>query len=369
MPDEQRLTVFSVDRDVHKAPALDLVGWFTLTPPSGPQSQHLPIHNQLLEQYNESVLFLAFHPSSIGDGSAKGGKLPLTIYESVYEATSDGNDKQMQDQNEGGPQLVLRFKELPYAVETGEAEMIGVDFVARGGARAGSSNGTVAAAAEGAGKGKKRAAGSDETKDDGQTQTNTNSGYDALSVEEEERIAVLTSKANAIGMLRQRISLLRKYLEAVPPCYLNDAATSSINPDPTISHPILRSIASLLARLPLVAPTTPAPPSVDSNGNADGPKQTAYDALAAAEASDVALVSLLGSLGNMLDSAQSMGSKASVVESRATRNALKGGGFPGQPGGRLQMPMDRGFERDQGIFMDDEDGDSVMDDVGRGAFE
>jgi hypothetical protein len=32
--------------------------------------------------------------------------------------------------------LKLRFKELPYSIETGQAEMIGIDFVARGGGNA-----------------------------------------------------------------------------------------------------------------------------------------------------------------------------------------------------------------------------------------
>jgi len=31
-------------KDVHKSPALDLVGWYTILPTSGPQPIHLPIH-------------------------------------------------------------------------------------------------------------------------------------------------------------------------------------------------------------------------------------------------------------------------------------------------------------------------------------
>jgi hypothetical protein len=40
----------------------------------------------------------------------------------------------------------IKFKELAYSVETGEAEMIGVDFVARGGGNATAVNGAPAAA-------------------------------------------------------------------------------------------------------------------------------------------------------------------------------------------------------------------------------
>lgn len=128
-------------RDVHKAPALEVVGWFTTAPVTGPESQHLVIHEQILQGYNETALLLAFHPSTVLEGTSVGGKLPLTIYESVYESTSenaraaaqadaDGDSKMQGDGQEG--HLELKFREVPYSVETGEAEMIGVDYVAKG---------------------------------------------------------------------------------------------------------------------------------------------------------------------------------------------------------------------------------------------
>ena len=135
---EDRLQQF---KDVHKAPALELVGWFTTAPTSGPQREYLPIHRQILHTYNESAVLLAFHPSLIADGATAGGELPLTIYESMYEdetpavQASGGEDKAMQMEGQE-PHLSLRFRELPYSVETGEAEMISVDFVARGGGNA-----------------------------------------------------------------------------------------------------------------------------------------------------------------------------------------------------------------------------------------
>jgi COP9 signalosome complex subunit 6 len=87
-------------KDVHKVPALDLVGWYSILPASGPQPVHLPIHRQILHSYNESAILLGFHPTAALGGSA-GGKLPLTIYESNYEAeepaTAIGEDKEMKD--------------------------------------------------------------------------------------------------------------------------------------------------------------------------------------------------------------------------------------------------------------------------------
>ena len=130
-------------KDVHKAPALELVGWFTTTPVTGPEAVQLPVHQQILQSYNETAVLLAFHPMSVLEGAGMGGKLPLTIYESVYESAEGGAGAggAMEVDTEGGKEsagvaeagLDLRFRELPYSIETGEAEMIGVDFVARGG--------------------------------------------------------------------------------------------------------------------------------------------------------------------------------------------------------------------------------------------
>jgi COP9 signalosome complex subunit 6 len=115
---------------------LDLVGWVTVTPPSGPAAAQLPIHHQILENYNETALLLAFHASDLENMSSAVGKLPVTVFESVHEGeTADDGDKSMQIDGQP-PTLNLKFRQLPYAIETGEAEMIGVDFVATGGGNA-----------------------------------------------------------------------------------------------------------------------------------------------------------------------------------------------------------------------------------------
>lgn len=128
-------------KDVHKVPPLELVGWFTTAPTTGPQPSHVPIHQQILQDYNETAVLLTFHPLALSEGVAVGGKLPLTIYESVYVSVKADGQSFGQDHGrmeiEGQDvslesQLELRFRELPYSIETGEAEMIGVDFVARG---------------------------------------------------------------------------------------------------------------------------------------------------------------------------------------------------------------------------------------------
>ena len=132
-------------KDVHKVPPLELVGWFTTAPTAGPQPCHVPIHHQILCDYNETAVLLTFHPLAVSEGVAAGGKLPLTIYESVYVSVKADGQNIGQDHGrmeiEGQDvslesQLELRFRELPYSIETGEAEMIGVDSLARGGGNA-----------------------------------------------------------------------------------------------------------------------------------------------------------------------------------------------------------------------------------------
>ena len=120
-------------KDVHKAPPLDLVAIFTLAPPSGPLPEHVPILQQLQHSYNDSLMLLLFHPQTILDGALTGGKLPISIYESYYEPGSENADKGLQvDGWAMGRQLQMRFRQLPFEVETGEAEMIAVDFFAKG---------------------------------------------------------------------------------------------------------------------------------------------------------------------------------------------------------------------------------------------
>lgn len=115
---------------MHQSPPLDLAGWFTLA--SEPKPFHLPIHERLQSVYNESALLLLFHPASVADQATSAGKLPLTLYETVWEGSLNA-DKGMDIDGQGKQ---LRFRELAYTVETGEAEMISVDFVARGGGNA-----------------------------------------------------------------------------------------------------------------------------------------------------------------------------------------------------------------------------------------
>ncbi|KAL8668888.1 MAG: hypothetical protein Q9168_006497 [Polycauliona sp. 1 TL-2023] len=290
-------------KDVHKEPALDLVGWFTTTPPTGPETEHLPIHQQIIHNYNESAVLLAFHPAEVLAGGENNGKLPLTVYESVYETQEVDGDRSMDVDGQQAP-LILKFQELPCSVETGQAEMISVDFVARGGGNAAN----VDSATKSKGKGQaSQAPVTDKASKEAGSQQEAKALHDSslLSPEDEELISSLTARANAIKMLHTRIQLLRFYLTSLPPSYLTipsesngtmtDEAETS---DPSeINHPILRSIQALVNRLPLLIPS-------------DG---AAFEQESLSEKSDVTLVGLLGDLTRGTKNLRELGKKFGIV--------------------------------------------------------
>ncbi|KAH8680987.1 hypothetical protein BX600DRAFT_445465 [Xylariales sp. PMI_506] len=298
-------------KTIHKSPQLDLVGWYTLLPKTGPTPAILPIHSWILSEHNESSLLLAFHPEEAVNQSV-GSKLPLTIYESNYEVdepkSEQGEDKEMRD---GDAPLKLKFRELPYSVETGEAEMISMDFVARG-----AGNATVVEArdqpkpakrTETDAKGKRRVLESD-------AEESMIAEEHVLSREDEELISTLTAKANATKMLQSRINLLIKYLERLPPAYISGTVASSTEDITTDSHTvpshtILRSIQALVNRLALLAPSS----------------ATTFEQEMLSEANDVHLVSLLNGVLQSSIGIRDIGKKHHAVEtakSQSKRNHL-----------------------------------------------
>ncbi|KAL8821034.1 MAG: hypothetical protein Q9223_000873 [Gallowayella weberi] len=301
-------------KDVHKQPPLELVGWFTTTPPTGPETQHVPIHQQIIQDYNETAVLLAFHPTSVLAGAEQSGKLPLTIYESVYEGQEADRDQSMDLDGEETP-LNLKFRELPCSVDTGEAEMISVDFVARGGGNATD----VDASTKTKGKGQaSQAPVADKASKEAGVQQEAKALNDSslLSPEDEELITSLTARANAIKMLHTRVQLLRSYLTSLPPSYLSDfpTANGSTNeeaPPSTpgeVNHSILRSIQALVNRLPLLIPS-------------DG---VAFEQESLSEKSDVTLVRLLGDLTQESKNMKEMGRKFGIVNDAKQRQRRGG---------------------------------------------
>ncbi|KAK1635091.1 putative COP9 signalosome subunit 6 [Colletotrichum phormii] len=294
-------------KTVHKDRSLDLVGWYTLLAVTGPTPTILPIHNQLLSEFNESALLLGFHPEEVFTHSV-GGKLPMTIYESNYEvddpraAEAEGEDKKMDD---GQSKLKLRFRELPYTVETGEAEMISMDHVARG-----AGNATAVEAPKEAAKPKVQRVDLGTKRRVVVTDSADGDNAEAqLSPEEEEMVAALTAKANAVKMLQGRIRLITTYLERLPAEPLAgdeqpDAVSATTDAQTTPSHTILRQIQALVNRLDLVVPS-------DAEG---------FEKEVLCEENEVAITSRLNDLMQSISGMRDLGKKFSIAESARSRN-------------------------------------------------
>lgn len=298
-------------KTVHKDRQLDFVGWFTLLPSTGPVDAILPTHRFFLSHYNESAIFLAFHPDGVLSHSA-GGQLPLTIYESNWEVEADkpseGEDKTMDD-GTGEKGLQLRFRELTYSVETEETEMIGMNYVAAGGGGAAASGGRddkPSRSIESTAQGKRRLV---EAEQKGSEEDPAVDDAGELTKEEEETVATLTTKANAIKMLQSRIDLLTKYLEGLPPAFINGEKSEDENMDAdstTPSLPVLRQIQALISRLDLVIPSDRA----------------AFEREMMQEANDVHLVELLNMVMQSADQARDVGKKNAIVEqAKSSRRA------------------------------------------------
>ncbi|TDZ22845.1 COP9 signalosome complex subunit 6 [Colletotrichum orbiculare MAFF 240422] len=302
---------------VHKDRALDLVGWYTLLPSTGPTATILPVHTQLLTEFNESALLLGFHPEQVLSQSV-GGKLPMTIFESNYEVDdasktiAEGEDKKMEDGESN--KLKLRFRELPYTVETGEAEMISMDHVARG-----AGNATAVEAPKQASKPMSQLV---EVAGKKVRVFEEKNGYGdvQLSSEEEEMIANLTARANAVKMLQGRIHLISSYLERLPPDYVsipeeNRSQSGSVHTTP--SHTVLRQIQALVNRLDLIVPS-------------DAEK---FEREALCEENDVATVSRLSDLMQNISELRDLGKKFAIIENAKMRDRRMQNEYAVFPGG------------------------------------
>ncbi|KAH7112145.1 hypothetical protein B0J11DRAFT_498352 [Dendryphion nanum] len=300
-------------RIVHKQPQLDLVGWFALGPSSGPLPHHLPIHNFITE-ITESPIFFLFHPEDAPSEATAAGKLPLTLYESVYESATGGSNEKAMDIDGAVQARALKFRELVYSIETGEAEMISVDFVARGGGNATAVEAPSAAASKSDAKPEEEKSKKGKGKQKEKAKEELIDASDVLTVEDEELLSTLTAKMNAIRMLSRRISLLRAYLASLPPSYLSDP-TGPINPKPTEEHPlplnhaILRSISATLSRTNILAP-----PDVET-----------FSLESQQEASDVQLIALLSSITNSVSTSKDFGRKSQIVENSKNQNRKASG--------------------------------------------
>ncbi|KAK5061325.1 hypothetical protein LTR84_007867 [Exophiala bonariae] len=326
-------------RDVHKAPALEFVGWYTLFPESGPSAAIVPLQRQAITFYNESAVLLALHPEAIVQADTTNARLPVSLYESVDEVEHQKDEGSMQVDGDESSSSDIKFRPLPYTIETDETEMIAIDYVAKG---AGNATAVVETTSDITApppppepvtdkKGKKRAdtpsAAAVATSETGQNSTNGASEANPLIPEEEDQIASITTRLNSVKMLQTRISLLRQFIQSLPPSYLSDQASSEA-PDP--SHlPHLRNIQALVTRLSLLTP-------VESSS-----AMKSLSAATQAQSNDVALASVLSLLGQDIQSLSELGRKFATVETHRNSKVgklgatgLGGGGGTGSLGSK-----------------------------------
>lgn len=282
------------------------MGWYTLLATDGPTVDILPTHTAMLEQ-NDACLLLGFHPDELAHHSVGAG-LPLSIYESNYEADDVHDDEDQKMGGEDDAALKLKFRELKYTVEAGDAEMISMDFVARGGGNATAIDQRGPAqkpeAAEDKHDTKRRTLGALENKP---AEKKPAAASDvALSREEEEIISSLTAKANAIKMLQSRIQLIHAYLDQLPAFYKSGDHTPTPAADADAAAPsttILRQIQALVSRLDLVVPSD---------------ERAFHDELLR-EKNDVRLVELLNGVLQSSLGAEDINRKARVIEQTRVR--------------------------------------------------
>jgi COP9 signalosome complex subunit 6 len=314
---------------VHKIPALELVGWFTLCPETGPTAALIPIQTQVTRYCNETALLLAVHPSTISTSNApnSNGKLPLTIYETAIESDHGKGEEAMQVDSEDN--TVIKFRPLPYVIETDETEMIAIDYVAKG---AGS-----AAAVHAGDEGKSSKETKEPTDDKGKKRADepgsvllangADEAANLLSAEEEDQIAGITTRLNSVRMLQSRLSLLSTFIRSQAPSYLTDPNIPLCKTSPDATQlPHLRNIQALLTRLSLLTPSF-------DDAHETTTTSTAADSLTSAslsQSNDVALSSLLAILGQDVQGLSELGRKfASVEQERAKKGKGKGGMGPG----------------------------------------
>jgi len=312
---------------VHKDPQLELVGWYSLVPKTGPTPGHLSIQRQI-NRVNESAVLLGFHIEDILH-PVPGDPLPITIYESNMESdevrklATEGEDKEMKDADVPA-QLRLKFRELPYTTETGEAEMIALSFIREGGTNA-SVDDTERHMLEqfekkiavDDGNGKRRAVSqaSESVASGSAPKTPTARDKDAnLSKTEAEYMTAMQSKYNAVKMMKSRVDLITAYLQRLPPDFVagkltttDAAATARASgcAHTVPSNNILRRIQALVTNIELATPAHHA--------------ELERELLQ--ETNDVHLIQLLADLASSVSEVRDMSKKFSVVESAKTTKA------------------------------------------------
>lgn len=288
---------------------LEVVGWFTLCPTEGPLPEHAALHRQLVNSYSESAIMLGIHPTEFNALQGTKGKLPVSVYESLPDAEATANDGAMQI--DGTEAATMRFRTVPFTIETDETEMIAINYVAKGAGSAAAITQTSRLTSKNASQ---PAEEGSKSKASDKQEAAPPQPVSTLTPEEEDQIAGMTTRLNSIKMLQERLELMHKLVESMPASYISDqgAALSASSPAPEYL-PHLRNIQALLSRLSLLTPAGPI--------EAEALKESGR-----AQANDVALTSILSLLGQDIQGLSELGRKFLTIEqARSSRGKGKGG--------------------------------------------
>lgn len=319
------------DKDVHKNPALDVVGWFALCPEEGPLPEHSRFHKQVRSLSAENAIFVAIHPASFNTIEGTKGTLPISVFESTESDLLPNDGKMQVDGAED-----LKFQPVPYTIETDETEMIAINYVAKGAGSAAAVNGvaqTTASTKDTANIGKARASKSEEEKAEAPQSSRV------LTPDEEDQVAGITTRVNSVKMLQSRIELLSKLVASTPPSYLGDISIPlSGNSPPTLHVQQLRNIQALITRLALLTP-----------GSAAGSQSLSQ--ASQAQSNDIALTELLATLGQETQGLSELGKKFVAADMiRIPKNKGKPG-YGSSPFGGLDDDGPGGFPRNANVLL------------------
>lgn len=265
------------------------------------------------------------------------GKLPLTLYETTQGIENptgeDENSKATFMQIDGDEALPFKFRVVTYSIDTDETEMIGIDYIAKGGGNAtlqgsGGNSSKQALVAQAQKLDPRGAQGNltqqyngdtgSPTESSKRTATSTSSliaNDSSLSPLEADQVASLGTRLNSVKMLLSRLQLLHNFLTALPASYLSNVELSeTFIPETEMSH--VRSIAALLKQLSLLDPKSPPPaPSESDDVRAfSRAPDVSLQSASLAQKNDSNLLNLISALTKSIQSTSEIGRKHAAIE-------------------------------------------------------
>lgn len=286
---------------------LEVVGWFTLCPETGPLPEHAALHNQLASLYAENAIMLAIHSTEFSGIDGTKGKVPVSVYESTTEGEAPAAENAMQV--DGKEAASAQFRAVPFVIETDETEMIAINYVAKG---AGSAAAVAQTSQSNARKAEETAQADTKTRSTDQKETPTQRGP-SLTSEEEDQIAGITTRLNSVKMLQERLQLVSRLVGSTPSSYLSDQTVMLSPTSPSPDHLAqLRNVQALLSRLSLLTP-------------AGQNESQALQQAGQAQSNDVSISSILSALGQDIQGLSELGRKFTTIEqAKTSKSKTKG---------------------------------------------